>query len=107
MAWEPRLGGRRYFYKSTRVDGVPRKIYLGSGQAAEAEAKLIDEARQLRQTDLEAKLSEQERLQPADAILDALRDLTDLVASALLIQGGYHEHRGQWRKWRQESSPRA
>ena len=46
MAWEKRRG-RQFYYRSQRVNGYVRKVYLGSGdvakQAAEKDAAILRE----------------------------------------------------------------
>lgn len=46
MGWERRQRGGRYYYRSVRRDGRPRKVYLGKGKAAAMFAQLDAEQQQ-------------------------------------------------------------
>jgi hypothetical protein len=100
MGWEPRRNSRRYFYKSVRTDGRARKIYLGSGGKARAEAKAVAMRNRERLADREAMLLERSHL---EAACSASRDLgiwADLLASVSLLLANFHRRRGEWRKRR-------
>jgi hypothetical protein len=102
MSWDQkRKDGPRYYYESRRVDGRPVKRYVGTGPRAERQARLDEECRQQRQAQRQVFLGEMRRVAPAEDALKELRLLTDLLARATLLLAGYHEHKGQWRKWRQ------
>jgi hypothetical protein len=107
MGWERRQRGGVYFYRSVRIDGQPRKVYLGTGPAAERQASLESEKRQRHQSEREALLAEQVQVAGADRALEDLRFFTDLLARATLILAGLHEHRGEWRRRRNESTTQA
>jgi len=84
-----------------RVNGQPRKLYLGKGDAALAQAQENAEKQQERQAERESLLTDQARLAPADAALHELVVLADLLAKATLLIWGYHQHHGgEWRRWR-------
>jgi len=100
MGWERRQRGGRYFYRSVRVDGRPRKVYLGNGPAARAQARLDQARRRERHDAREALRAEQARLAAAEVALDGFRLLTGLLLRATLLLGGLHEHRGEWRRRR-------
>ena len=96
MGWESR-GKRTYYYRPVRIDGKPRKLYLGSGVVGEAHARQIAQDRRRREDERAAWQAEQARLGLAEAALDELRGLAGLMARAALLRAGYHDHRGQWR----------
>ena len=96
MGWESR-GKKRYFYRSVRVDGQPRKLYLGGGPVGEAHARLDALDRRRRVLDRLSLGAEHARLARADAALDELKAAAGLLTRARLLTAGYHEHRGQWR----------
>jgi hypothetical protein len=97
MPWQQR-GARRYFYVARRVDGRPRRVYLGTGAVGEANALLEARRRRRRAAGQEAWTARLARLASADAILDELRFMAHLVAGATLVLAGLHEHRGSWRR---------
>jgi hypothetical protein len=100
MAWERRRRGTLYFYQTVRVNGRPRKLYLGRGQAAEACARRHTERRRQEVAGREALLAEQTQIAPADHALAELGAFTALLVKAALLLDGYHVHRGEWRRWR-------
>jgi hypothetical protein len=97
MAWEQR-GKHRYFYQSRRINGKPRRMYMGCGHVGELNARLHDRARRQRQTEDQAWQVEQVQLARADAVMNELRTLADLIARAKLLLAGFYEHHGEWRR---------
>jgi hypothetical protein len=97
MGWEQR-GNRRFYYRAVRVNGQPRKRYLGTGAVGEAHARLDARERRVRAAERRARNSEQARWAIADAALDELRAMTELIAGATLLLAGFHLHRGEWRR---------
>lgn len=93
------LDSRGYYYRSQRVGGLPRRIYVGSGYVAELAAAL-DAAEQAERAQQDA----QRRLQRAkdrasDKEVDAeYHRLREGVAALLTAAGYYQHHRGEWRK---------
>src|SRR5262245_52198002 len=97
MPWESR-GLRRYLYRCRRVNGLPRKLFLGAGAVAEAHERLIAEERRRREAERRAWQAELERLALADGIQGDLEAAATVLARAALILGGFHEHHRQWRR---------
>jgi hypothetical protein len=100
MAWEDR-GGRRYYYQSERVeDGRVVKRYIGVGEIAE----LISHADETRQRTREARRAQEreelERMEALAAPVLGISEPADILARAHLIVGGYHTHKGEWRRGR-------
>jgi hypothetical protein len=83
-----------------RINGLPKKIYLGKGAAAAAQAERDAQARQERQARREALEAEKVRLARALGLSADLRALADLLVSAALVLQGFHLRRGEWRRWR-------
>jgi hypothetical protein len=106
MGWEPR-GKKRYFYRSVRVNGQPRKVYLGGGAAGEAHARLDARERRQRAHDRASMGAERARLCLADAALDGLKAAAALLTRAMLLTAGYHDHRGLWRMRAMKTSRKA
>ena len=96
-------GDCRYYYRHRRVGDTVQRVYLGTGnvakQAAEkdAAAKAKRAAEQAELAALEAKLSGVDRLAN-----DVHHGVATLAEAALLVLG-YHEHRGQWRRHRNDN----
>jgi hypothetical protein len=102
MGWVSRAG-KSYYYESRRVDGKPVKVYVGAGPAAEAAAAGVEKRRAERLDQAEKLVADGAAHAAASAPLDELCGLTDLLAGATLILGGFHRHdRGQWRRKRHD-----
>jgi hypothetical protein len=100
MAWERRERGGRYYTRSKRVNGQVVREYIGTGALAEAMAKLDALDRVGRQIDAdawrEAKSNAVERR-------EAVRALAVLIDDVVAVELGgceFHEHKGEWRRWR-------
>ena len=98
MGWERRQRGGLYFYRSARVNGRPRKLYLGAGPAAQAYARQEVERRARRQSERDALHAEQARTAPADLAFQSARTLIDLLVRARLVLSGFHLHHREWRR---------
>lgn len=103
MGWESR-GDGHYYYRKVRCGHRVVSEYIGNGQVAEMVAQLAeadrDDARRRRG-------AERQAIQQAEAahaefvrISETLRHLT----IAVLEQVGFHRHKGQWRRQRNERS---
>lgn len=94
MSWD-----RGYYYQHKRINGQPRRVYVGAGMIAELTAS-IDAQEQAQRAAQDA----QRRLQKAQdrAILkeiDAQYGQLRTFVAALLTAAGYYQHnRGEWRK---------
>jgi hypothetical protein len=99
MAWEVR-GNAAYFYQSVRVEGRPRKVYLGRRPEAEAEARQLEEQRRQRLARRESTLAEAARRAPAEEALERFWQELQAVAGATLVASGYRRHKGEWRRRR-------
>jgi hypothetical protein len=88
---------RTYFYKSVRIDGKPRRLYVGAGAAAER-AAAADALRRLEGQAADAAwAAELAELREIDALVERLCRLTDLLLAAELAAANYHKHGGEWR----------
>ncbi len=100
MGWETRPGAkRRYFYRAQMSsDGRRRKKCLGNGPEAEAAAREIADAAAERKR-YRAELADlQAQLGAVDGMVAELDHGVDLLTEAMLLAGGFHEHRGKWRQ---------
>jgi hypothetical protein len=100
MSWETRKRGTSYYTRSKRRDGRVVRQYVGVGRIGElaAEGDRIDRERR----EIEA-LEEKEDLERLGALVSpvaALGEAARILAGAHLIAGGYHRHKGQWRRAR-------
>ena len=90
-----------YYYRAKRVDGRPRKIYVGGGEVGE---KAAEEDRLEQAKKQEANRRQKECLKE-DSLLDAsLREvirITEGLARQALQAAGFHQHcKGDWRRTR-------
>jgi hypothetical protein len=106
MSWDrkQRGGEQGYYYRSQRIDGRSRKIYVGKGPAAKQAAALDERQRQARQAARDAWQAEVVELAVADNALAELCERTELLASAVLLLQRFHCHHGTWRCRRAPSS---
>jgi hypothetical protein len=98
MGWESRARGGRYYYRSIRAGNRTRKIYIGKGVNAHALARAQAEKQQQRQAERAAILAEQAMTAGAEAALEELRQLADLLFQAAMLSAGYWNRRGEWRR---------
>ena len=100
MAWESR-NGRRYYYRTKRVDGRVIKVYLGSGKAAQQAAAEDTAAKAVRARDAAELTALQASLIEADQITTEAAAGVNLLLEAELLAMGYHKRRGEWRRKRE------
>ena len=99
MAWETRAGSGRYYTRSQRVSGRMVREYVGQGPIAELAHQMDADDRIDREAERKAFEAVQSRDAELDRKLDSFIELSEAVASGLLILAGYHLHkRGNWRK---------
>jgi hypothetical protein len=96
--WDQR-GERSYYYRCVRVNGKPRRRYVGTGEAVAAQqAAAEDERRRQERLAAEAELeAELAHLQEVDALVDKFCRLTDQLLAAELMEAGYEQRQGRWR----------
>ncbi len=100
MAWE-KHGNRRYYYKSVRVTGKVRKVYLGTGAFGNLAAGVEAARRARRQADGAAVHAFTEQLAAVTALSTVFSATCELLASASLLAAGYHRpSRHPWRSWK-------
>jgi hypothetical protein len=95
--WDQRRNGRRYYYRSVRVGGKPRRRYVGAGEAAEqaaAEDARRRRERQAAEAEWQAELAE---LREIDALVERFCRMADLLLAAELMAANYNKHGGEWR----------
>ena len=101
MGWEDR-GNRSYYYRKRREGDRVVSEYVGAGAVAELvamAAELERESTELERRDLATEIDAD--LEMVHAI-DAACQLTRALTAAALLSAGYHTHKGQWRKRRDE-----
>jgi hypothetical protein len=89
--------GSLYYYRSERVDGRVRKVYLGSGRLAELWAEADRTERESREADRERERAELGRLEALAAPVRELDERAEVLARACLVAAGYRRRKGQLR----------
>lgn len=100
MGWEAR-GKFLYYYRKERSGAHVRSIYVGTGEIARLESAMLamqQEERRVQRSKLAAKESP---LQAVDENLDAISGVVSDFVEAVLISGGFHKHKREWRKRRE------
>jgi hypothetical protein len=109
MGWETRPSGRRYLYRSRRVDGRPVKEYLAADDAIGFGALMADDLARLQRRQATVRALTRRRRAAyrgrVDGLLAAAADQNDalrVVAEGVLCALGFHQHhRGEWRMRRE------
>lgn len=102
MAWETRNGQGAYYTRSRRVGGRVVREYIGSDETAKAIATIDDIERQERKAQLDAEREVRAELEAIDTQIEQLGEVADVLARAIIIASGYHQHKGgEWRKYRE------
>jgi 3-hydroxyisobutyrate dehydrogenase-like beta-hydroxyacid dehydrogenase len=94
---------RLYYYRSVRDGEKVRKVYIGAGEIA----RMSQEGDILRRTGREAQRqqakAELERLETVAAPVLGLSEAAEVLVRAHLIAAGYHGHKGEYRRARDEA----
>jgi hypothetical protein len=101
MGWY-RRGNQRYYFRSVRDGESVKKIYFGSGPAADLAAR-ADRLKQHEKLESQkAWQSQKEQIENAENSFVELDRGGDLVLAAVLLTSGFHrpDRRQAWRGWR-------
>jgi hypothetical protein len=105
MGWQTR-GKREYYYKTARIDGKPRKIYLSHGPVGRTHAAL-DRLAAGRKAKIRAALLRVRRpFDEGDPLWTALFAWLRLLSESHLLLAGWYCRRGQWRRVRRRPRTR-
>ena len=102
MALEHRAG-RPYYYRHVRDGEKIRKEYVGAGFVAElaSEADWIAQERDAAEKGRCGR--ELEHLEALMAPILELSQASEVLVRAELVGGGYHRHKGEWRRMRERA----
>jgi hypothetical protein len=101
MAWERRERGDRYYTRSRRVEGGMVREYVGKGIVGELAAQTDAEGRQRREAEATQGRVEVQRMEELVAPVVELCEVAEVLVLAHLVAGGWHKHKGQWRRRRE------
>src|SRR5271167_3074058 len=98
MGWEL----KRYYTRSRKIAGKVVREYFGNGPEGRLAAGLDQQRPERKRQEREAIQADREQWSKACGPLDELIAVTDLLAAAILLAGGYYRHdRGAWRRRRE------
>jgi hypothetical protein len=110
MAWETRKRGGRYYYRAIRDGARVRKKYVGTGYEADLIARLdhLDRVeKQLVRAKAAAHLDElRAQIAVVEEAAAPLRDAALQAFDEAMRAAGYHQHKGEWRKRREQGKGR-
>ena len=91
----------KYYYRSVRLNGKQKKLYVGHGLLGEVAAEADLRARESRQALRAALHRLREERRPLESDLNEFDRIVDRLARQALGIAGFHQHdKGQWRKKR-------
>ena len=99
MAWK-REGRQLVYYRNKRIDGHVRTIYYGAGEVAKRAAAEDAAKRAKRAADQAELVAFQTRLAGVDQLATQAAHGLAVLTEGTLLALGFHEHHGQWRRWR-------
>lgn len=106
MGWEQRSRGGSYYVRKRRIGRRVVSEYVGTGEQATHTALLAELLRSEVQEARQQEQAQRQQEQAADRqIAEALALVKDLADTAYLL-GGYHAHKRQWRKRRDDDHDR-
>jgi hypothetical protein len=90
-----------YYYRSIRVNGRPRREYVGPSRLGELAAELDALEREERDLQREAERTARADAEALDELVSGFNAAADDLAQAALLAAGCRRHnRGEWRKRR-------
>lgn len=101
MGWEQR-GKNKYYYCKRREGDHVVSEYVGSGALAELVSTLDNLTREEQALQRQGMQREREMIRALDTQVDDVCNSIRLVTYAVLLVAGYHMHKGQWRKRRND-----
>jgi hypothetical protein len=101
MGWETR-NGKSYYYRKERTGNRVRSVYVGSGLIGQLSAQTDEQGRAEKDEERRALRRQIEKQDAIDSRIDAVCDLTERLVTAALIASGFHQHKRQWRRKRDE-----
>jgi len=101
MGWERRGGGMYYYRKRRQGDRVVSE-YVGSGPLAALAAAFDQLRREEQSLQRERMQQEHEAIRALDGDVEDVCTVIRVLTYGALLAAGYHTHKGQWRKNRND-----
>lgn len=89
MGWEQR-GNNSYYYKKERQGSRVKSVYVGRGEIANMIAQIQSSSPLLERLARTIRSPEQVKLQKAEAALQKVTGLIQLMTQAALLAAGFH-----------------
>ncbi len=93
-------GNNFYYYRKRRVGRRVRTEYVGGGELAHLISCLEKLEREQRDEERRREKARRAELKAGDQALDEFDTLISTLVQGILVAGGYHTHKGQWRRKR-------
>jgi hypothetical protein len=101
MGFEER-NGRLYYYEKRREGGRVVSEYVGNGLSAQLAEFAADERALERRLKHERLAEKRNEFAELNAEVDRLCDWVEALSKSEFLALGYYQHKGQWRKRRNE-----
>jgi hypothetical protein len=99
MGWEER-NGNKYYYRKRRIGQTVVSEYVGKGFLAEMisqdDTSARNKKRLIFQAEREIINSDKETIKE----IEQISNYVEIIIESILLEMGYHAHKGQWRKKR-------
>ena len=95
MTWD---STRRYYYRSERRGGKPRRVYVGGGRLGELAARQDAIEREARAAAADRRRAQCAADRAADGEIDAQYRRLRTWTAALLTAAGWYQHKREWRR---------
>jgi hypothetical protein len=101
MGWEHR-GNTQYYYKKERDGARVKSVYVGRGEVAQMVSKLQSSSAELEKLMRAKRTIEAPESERVEGALDRAIELIQLFTQAELLTAGFHTHKRQWRRKRND-----
>ena len=99
MSWDLKERGRKYYYRSHRINGKQTKVYVGTGLAGERAEAEDREARIRRNTHRHHWFCIESQISELSESSTQLAAISQLMTRVVMVANGMYLHRGhEWRK---------
>lgn len=95
-----RRGNNLYYYRKRRIGDRVVSEYVGGGELAHLWAHLYGIERESRDEERHRLQVKRAEIMAGDKALADLDATISTLVQGILIAGGYHTHKGQWRRKR-------
>jgi hypothetical protein len=99
MGWENRKNGS-YFYTKERIGSRVVSRYIGNSETARLISQFEQMRREEKEIEREIEAAAVAELAAEDDEAERIAELVDLLTKGALIAGGFHQHKGIWRRRR-------